>query len=259
MEKMKLGTREWGDATDGVLSAGDKFTLITMLIRSQLREACEGLLSATPLFKKRLSRINPNEIIIPDSEIAKRTIEKAKEEFDPLLLAHSYRTFWWGALLAQADKLTFDTELLFVAALLHDLGISPGGKPQSHACCFAIDGARQAESFLKAHKWDPHKSVKVADAISLHINPIVDASTHFVEAQLLSQGAMMDVIGARRRSLTAAAFSHVHAAYPRDGFKTGMVASIKAPHCPGSRADFMGAGFAGLAAKNPLDDRCQDA
>lgn len=93
---MKLGTREWGDATDGVLSAGDKFTLITMLIRSQLREACEGLLSAMPLFKKRLSRINPNEIIIPDSEIAKQTIAKAKEEFDPLLLAYSYRTFWWG-------------------------------------------------------------------------------------------------------------------------------------------------------------------
>jgi hypothetical protein len=41
-----------------------------------------------------------------------------------VLAAHCYRTYLFGAALGTRDGLDWDAELLFVAAMLHDLGLT---------------------------------------------------------------------------------------------------------------------------------------
>ena len=62
----------------------------------------------------------------------------------PFLVNHSVRAYAWAVELALHDKLRFDPEILYVSAILHDIGLVPeydlGG-------CFETDGAIAAERF----------------------------------------------------------------------------------------------------------------
>ncbi|MGL5939068.1 MAG: hypothetical protein ACRC2S_01570 [Waterburya sp.] len=78
-----------------------------------------------------------------------------------------------------------------------------------------------------------------------------------VEAKLLKDGATMDVIGLRAHCLPSSAIQAVHNQFPRAGFREEILASINnVPHAPDSRPQFLSRGFGILAAKNPLDGKC---
>ena len=96
-------------------------------------------------------------------------------------LHHCLRTYVWGALLGRRDRLDWDDELLYVACLLHDLGLTPahdGREPGIE--CFAVEGARAADAFLADAGWDVGRRARVAEAIVLHNNaqvPIAEIDT----------------------------------------------------------------------------------
>ena len=74
----------------------------------------------------------------------------ARETSPPFLFNHSMRTYLFGALLGK--DLAFDHELLFLACILHDLGLTDryaGEKP------FEIEGAEAARKFLGPNPWPP--------------------------------------------------------------------------------------------------------
>ena len=60
---------------------------------------------------------------IPDSKIAREAAELVRSYEDEMLFNHSVRVFVFGAMKGIRQNLKFDSELLYVAALFHDLGL----------------------------------------------------------------------------------------------------------------------------------------
>lgn len=252
----RIGSYKWCEQTNGRLSRSEKFELIRMLIRSQIENSLEKLAYSSGMLRDRLSRIDINAIQVPDSKIALEAELLAKNSCTAPLLNHCYRTYFWGSLLGQAGLLKPDAELLFVGSVLHDLGLSKQHINQACTCCFAINGARLAHQFVLSQGWDAHRAEKLYEIISLHLNPLVDMTVDGVEAKLLMDGTVMDVIGARSHCLPSAAIQAVHDRFPRAEFQEEILTSINdVPHAPDSRPQFLGRGFGILAAKNPLDEK----
>ena len=60
-----------------------------------------------------------------------------------------HRVYFWGALTGKRKGLTFDQELLYAAAMFHDIGITHGYHESQLR--FEVDGANAARDFLPAH------------------------------------------------------------------------------------------------------------
>src|SRR5258708_19705160 len=80
------------------------------------------------------------------------------------------RSWLFGILFSEDAERPRDPELLAVAAVLHDLGLS-----ESYAAVdrFEVDGANAARSFLKARGISAHQTQVVWDAIALHTKPSI--------------------------------------------------------------------------------------
>ena len=63
-------------------------------------------------------------ITIPDSTIANRATELLREHGSELLYNHSLRAFLFSSLNARQNNVQHDIELLYVSAMLHDLGLT---------------------------------------------------------------------------------------------------------------------------------------
>src|ERR1700747_1124765 len=80
-------------------------------------------------------------IAIVDSQIAREATKLARETSPPFLFNHAARTFLFGALTGKASGLKVDHELLYIACILHDIGLTeqPAGDLP-----FEIQGAQAA-------------------------------------------------------------------------------------------------------------------
>ena len=88
---------------------------------------------------------------IPDSRIAREAAELVRQHESEMLFNHSVRVFLFGAMKGIRQNLKFDSELLYIAALFHDLGLVEAYHTETKR--FEVDGADAAREFLKSH---PH-------------------------------------------------------------------------------------------------------
>ena len=80
---------------------------------------------------------------VPDSAFAAQAREHITDAAPPFLVNHSVRAYAWAVELARHDELEFDPEILYVSALLHDIGLVPG---YDLGGCFETDGAIEARA-----------------------------------------------------------------------------------------------------------------
>lgn len=240
-----VGTWAWS-ARDGALSATDRLQLTAQALLTRAAALPRPLLRRLGLAPAEAARLDASALRAPDSAFAQRVEEHATALSAPWLLHHCWRTYAWGALLAQARGLRPDAELFFSACMLHDLGLTPAHDGHDPQCqCFAVEGARAAHAFALQHGWDQERSDRLAEAISLHLNVRVGLR-HGSEAHLLQAGAAMDVIGARAGELSRDTRRQVEALYPRLEFASAMARTLQsqAQRRPRSRAAFLvGVGF----------------
>lgn len=249
-----VGTYAWCEQHDGRLNTREKWHLIRTLVQAQLYDLIGRGLKHLPVYRRKLSRIQLDKVVFPDTSVARAAEEHLEQQLSQPLQYHCYRTYVWGTLLAQVDSLTFDTELLFVASLLHDLGLSDNNLSQAHTHCFAATGARHTYTFAVDQGWQPDQAVKAYEAVSLHLNPIINAQIHGVEAKLVGDGAKMDVIGSRRHMLPANVIREVHVQFPRHNHREEIVRTMLVQHAPDTRPAFLAPGFSFFAQHNPLDN-----
>src|ERR1700742_1210507 len=88
-------------------------------------------------------------IRIPDSALAREVTELVRDTASPLLFHHSSRVYYFGALAGKHRGLKFDSELLYIGAMFHDMGLS--GAHSSEMERFEVDGANAARDFLQQH------------------------------------------------------------------------------------------------------------
>lgn len=237
----------------GILSKGETQKFKLMLIQSKLQENVNRIMLSFNL--KNYTKTDFKDIVVPDSAIAKRAIEEAREYCNPILFSHSYRTYFWSSGFASSENLKVDAELLFISSLLHDIGLTD---KHHHVCskqCFANYGGAFSQQFCLENNLDPKKASAVKQAIDLHLNPIVNKDKYGNEAYSLSKGAAMDVIGANRFQLSKKYIDDVNRHYSRQGFKEDILNTMENfSHKEGTRADILyRMGFAKMANKNPMN------
>lgn len=159
-------------------------------------------------------------IKIPDSRLADEATELVREVSTPLLFDHSRRVYLWGALQGANRGLRYDQELLYVAALFHDLGLIDGHRSPDER--FEIDGANEARRFLEQRDVPEESVMTVWEAIALHTTPEVPRYKQ-PEVALVQAGVELDVLGQGFDDVPAAMRDQVVAAHPRTGFKAGIV------------------------------------
>src|SRR5215204_1781937 len=64
-----------------------------------------------------------DELLTDDTAPVRGAREVARLYSSPSLYNHAARSYLWAASLGRSEGLAFDAELLYVAALLHDLGL----------------------------------------------------------------------------------------------------------------------------------------
>jgi HD superfamily phosphodiesterase len=151
-------------------------------------------------------------IRIPDSKLARDAAQVIRYTDGDLLFQHSVRVYYWAALAGKRKGLTFDPELLYVAAMFHDYGLT-ARYGESHLR-YEVDGADAARDFLLSHGISEADGQRVWLAIALHTTNGISPHLYPLAA-LLAEGANMDLVGAGYDDFSAAQRSAVEAAYPR--------------------------------------------
>jgi HD superfamily phosphodiesterase len=160
-------------------------------------------------------------ISIPDSAIAREATQLLRDAASDLLFRHSMRVYLWGALAADRKDLSLDTELFYVGAMFHDLGLTPGFHESSLR--FEVDGANAARDFLRSHGIPEADVHKVWTAIALHTTPGIPQFMH-AEAALLHLATGLDVAGRSYEQFTEEERAMVLSAYPRgENFKERII------------------------------------
>jgi len=137
------------------------------------------------------------ETSIPDSQLAQQATRLVQEVSPQFLYYHCLRTFVFADLIGQQQETTYDRELLYLSAVMHDLGLSERFDGEQR---YEVDGADAAKQFLLKHGVSEQKAELVWDAIALHTS-IGIASRKQPEVALVQVGASMDVGGFRLKDL----------------------------------------------------------
>lgn len=158
----------------------------------------------------------------PDSELARNAAALAALAHSRSLLNHVHRTWWFAEFIGKKRSMKYDRELVYVASLLHDLGLS-----EEHAADkrFEVDGADAASKFLRAHDYPKVKTDIVWEAIALHSAADI-ADRRDPEVALVHFGAFLDVMGARIEEISSQLIEDTIALYPRLGFKKAFTEAL---------------------------------
>jgi hypothetical protein len=197
--------------------------------------------------------LNLDAIAVASSTVAAGALDVATAYASPALLNHSIRAYLWAAAYGDEHRIDYEPELLYVAALLHDIGLT--AEFDSHTVAFEEAGGHTAWVFAAGAGWSVARRNRLLDIIVLHMRADVPPGVD-PEAHLLQVAVSLDVSGRRPEAFPDAFKQQVLARYPRHGFGAEFVAlcSAQAERKPGSAAaDLVRSGIADRVAANPLD------
>src|SRR3954454_10521192 len=118
-----IGSIGWTECTGGVLTARECLTLAPPLMRGELGILAGRLATVLRMHSGRRSFVDPASLVPADSALARDAEVAAHDLLTPALRNHSSRAYTWGAAIAALHGITFDRELLYLAAMFHDTGI----------------------------------------------------------------------------------------------------------------------------------------
>jgi HD superfamily phosphodiesterase len=194
-----------------------------------------------------------DEIVVPDTAVSEAARDVASTYLSPGLFNHSQRVYLWAAARGTARSIPFDPELLYVAAMLHDLGLVAAF--DSHTIAFEEASGHVASVFAAGAGWTAHRRQRLSQVIIHHMQLDIEASTD-PEGHLLANSAATDVVGTNLDDFDTDFRSEVLAHYPRLDFSADFLARVQeqAARKPGSAAaGMMRIGAETLIAENPLD------
>lgn len=248
---MTLGDANW-EANNGRLSSADRWRYALSAVGAQFGIFAKALQLGGHR-SVALNRLNIDRIKYPDTACAKVALEKLEELSSPAVANHSHRSYIWASLLGQLDGKRWDSEILYVSMMLHDLGLTESlhGSCQC-AECFTLDAVNGVpEVFLKT---TAPRAELIRRAVLLHININVPGEVHGWEAHYVRAGTSFDVVGQRFDELPPALIQATLGQYPRLNLKQELADWIarESKSRPGSRmAMLRRLGFVRLVNQSP--------
>lgn len=200
-----------------------------------------------------MTRMSLDALPMPGSMTSAAALEVATAYHSPALLNHSLRAYVWAAASGVAKGIPFDAELLYVAALFHDIGLVPAF--DSHTVAFEEAGGHVAQVFAAGAGWPAKRRARLSDVIVRHMWPWVEVSID-PEGHLLARATATEVVGKDADDYSAGFRAEVLDRYPRLDLTEQFLTCFQAQAArkPGTAA--AGAVRSGLAdrmASNPLD------
>lgn len=153
-------------------------------------------------------------IRVPDTPVAREATRIARSTEPVEIFNHSLRTYLFAQLIGKAKGIQHDVELVYVASILHDTGMS--SKFMSDRNPFEVDGADVARKLLASHGISESRQQLAWDAVALHDNGGI-AQHKQPEVLLVNAGVGAD-FGAYLDELTRTDIIAVLKAAPRAHF-----------------------------------------
>jgi hypothetical protein len=225
-----------------------KALLASRFARSEIRMGFKRL--SRSLGFQKLQEALPGDWAIPDSALALQAIEVANSLSPNFLVRHCYRSYCFGAILASRNQLTLDRETFFIAAMLHDLGLTDAHANDPGS--FEWVGARLAHEFCLDAEQEESRAATVHNAIALHTS-IGIADQYRPEIALLHFGTAMDLFGMRIDEIPKETLKSVLSNYPRDDFKTEFSPCLD--HQAQQKPDSQIAGSVGIGILNRIQEQ----
>ena len=152
---------------------------------------------------------------LPDTPLISRAIEYVQDNSEPYLFNHVMRSWLFAVTLAEQKGEPYDAEVLAVATLLHDLGLT---KAVSGPLRFEVEGANAARAFVRKEGVNEHRTQLVWDSIALNSTPSICLHKE-TEAALCTLGVGVDWGGWGYDSIPEASMARIIEEFPRLGMK----------------------------------------
>lgn len=236
------GTLEWERAGGSPLSFGQRLRLLggaTAVLMADLGPRLWWILRRSGLLPagKLPQKIDLAAWMPPDTRVAREAENYLKEVSSVPMINHSLRTYYFAGIMYDLSgvKLAMDKEALYVAAMLHDVGLFQAAPPANEHC-FSVGSAREARRIARDAGWDEARQDNIAVAITTNLNPFVPLDEFGPEAHFMNAGGLVEVI-AREWRIHPENTLELFTRFPRAGFaeETCRCVRHEAKQNPGSR------------------------
>jgi hypothetical protein len=189
----------------------------------------------------------------PQTDVARAALEVATEYCSPALVNHCLRSYIWAVAYAERTGIGFDAELLYVSAMLHDIGLVP--EFDSLTVPFEFAGGHVAWVFGAGAGWPPERRRRVSDVIVRHMWNEVDVTVD-PEGHLLELATGLEISGRHPEWWPQEFRDGVLRALPRLGLRAEFLRcfqeqAMRKPE--GTAAQAVANGIANRLAANVLD------
>jgi len=161
-------------------------------------------------------------ITVIDSPLISRAMALARAHSEPVLFNHAVRSWLFAVRLGQLDGIAHDPEVVAVASLLHDLGLTDHVLGQRR---FEVEGADAARAFVREQGLDQRRAQLVWDTVALNSTPSI-ALYKEPEVALATAGIALDFGGLQYDRIPPDEMRSILAAFPRLDLKRSFTDSV---------------------------------
>lgn len=190
----------------------------------------------------------------PDTRAARAALDLARTYQSTAITAHALRSWLFAEAFARVDGIRdIDHELLYVSAVLHDIGTVTAY--DNHTISYEDAGGHVAVALTAGAGWPAERRTRAREVIVRHNWPSVDPDLD-AEGHLLEVATALDISGARPDALPEPFLRQVLAAHPRGGLATEFAACVvdQAARKPDTAARrLVDGGVVAKLSANPLE------
>jgi hypothetical protein len=150
-------------------------------------------------------------VVVPNTPIVTRAIAYAREHCEPYLFNHVMRSWLFAVEIARLKRTPHDPEVLAVATLLHDIGLT---NAFSGPLRFEVEGANAARAFAREQGMIEGRAQLIWDGVALNSTPSIGLYKEN-EVALCTSGIGLDWGGWGYDLLTETQVATIVESFPR--------------------------------------------